>query len=111
MATCGQLSGADHWPRVAASVAAAWKLTTTVCVWVMLTAQLPCLLPTPVALRSHWPPDHALIGRPVEVEALSVTVEALGNWALHPDADEPSARVHLIPAGVELTVPLPPPAR
>src|SRR5262245_16965650 len=111
IATAGQAKGGVHSPMVPASSAAASasKLTRTLTFLDIVVTQESTLLHPASADTSHRPPAQALIPRPPDAVAVSLTEVPRGKPALQlPETASPLAMVQLIPAGVEYTVPLPP---
>src|SRR3954447_13988493 len=107
MATAGQAIGGFQLPRLA-TAAVRWKLTTTFRNWDMLIEQRPELPPLPVPTASHPALAHALRRLLPEADAVSVTRWPLAKLAVHPaGAAVPLVMVHVIPSGVDVTVPLP----
>ena len=107
MATAGQEIGASHFPMLA-TTATRSKLTTTVWACDMERAQLPSLPPVPVPAASQPAPAHALRKLPLEEVAESVPDWPTAKLVAHPGVPaEPLVIVQLIPAGDEMTFPLP----
>jgi hypothetical protein len=69
--------------------------------------QVPPAVPVPVAAASQVAPDHAFTKLPLAAVAVSVTFEADGNEALQPVPAAPALIEQEMPAGLEVTVPLP----